>query len=387
MSDPTEPVVTRHPMPTHPGTKPAFFTRLMLRGASRLGIRASDGIGSGAGSGSGAGTVVPGLAQLVPEHLAGDLYRTPSATNGRLWELMTAKSPWTEVAAVMAAESPLGRLGSWDYLITSAVTPLEGIQDGAHYLAAVGDAGRHTLLVVDDGTHVTISHVNDADPALDAANAARAYILGVVAQRLSEARQLPIVPVRVALAARAPLSHDALTELFGTRAIDFEQPVGSITFRTADLRAPGPYAQPGLSALLRRNTEHSLVHAIPLHSWLDLFRTTLACAIEEGSHDLTLAATAKRMTLSSRTLQRRLEEHGTTWRTELETVRREHITRLLETTDQTTDAIAARNGYADSRTLRRAVTRWTGHTPSELRRGALHGAQVVPGRTFVRDTR
>lgn len=56
------------------------------------------------------------------------------------------------------------------------------------------------------------------------------------------------------------------------------------------------------------------------------------------------------------------------WRAELETARREHITRLVEATDQTADAIAARNGYADSRTPRRAVTRWTGHTPSELRR-------------------
>lgn len=358
MTSTSTPARTRVPEPlpashTHPGTKPAFFTRLMLHGAERLGIRES------------AGTDLLGLA---PEHLNGDRYRTPSATNGRIWELMTTKAPWAEVAAVMAQESTLGQLGPWDYLITSAATPLEGIQDAAHYLAAAGDVRSHSLLVDDDGQEVTISHVDDADLTYEAANAVRSYILAVVWQRLCEARQSPIEPVRVALAAQAPRRHDALTELLGTRAIDFEQQVSSLTFRTADLRTPGPFAQPGLSALLRRNTEQSLAHAIPLHGWLDLFRTVLRGAVEGEGHALTLAATARRMTLSSRTLQRRLEEHDTSWRAELETVRREHITRLLATTDQTTEAIAARNGYADARTLRRAVARWTGHTPSELRR-------------------
>ncbi|MEU6933343.1 AraC family transcriptional regulator ligand-binding domain-containing protein [Streptomyces sp. NPDC046385] len=363
MNDLVAPAGTCLPAPlpashTHPGTKPAFFTRLMLHSASLLGIRESAGAD---------------LLGLAPEHLTGDRYRTPSATNGRIWELMTTKAPWADVAAVMTRESSLGQLGPWDYLITSAATPLEGIQDAAHYLAAAGDVRSHTLLVDDDGEEVTISHVNDADLTYEAANAVRAYILGVVWRRLSEARQSPIAPVRVALAAEAPQRHDRLAELFGTRAVDFEQQVSSLTFRTVDLRVPSPYAQPGLTAVLRHNTELSLAHAIPLHNWLDLFRTVLKSAVEGDGHDITLVATARRMTLSSRTLQRRLEEHDTTWRTELETARCAHITRLLATTDQTTGSLATRIGYADSRTLRRAVTRWTGHTPSELRRNLSAG--------------
>ncbi|GAA2819800.1 AraC family transcriptional regulator ligand-binding domain-containing protein [Streptomyces showdoensis] len=367
MSDPMAPCGTALPEPlpasrTHPGTKPASFTRLMLHSASLLGIRES------------AGTDLLGLA---PAQLNDNRYRTPSATNGRIWELMTTRAPWAEVAAVMTQESSLGRLGVWDYLITSAVTPLEGIQDGARYLAAAGDVRSHTLLVDDDGDEVTISHVNDADLGYEAANAVRSYILGVVWRRRCEARQRSIAPVRAALAAQAPQRHDTLAGLFGTRVIDFERPVGSITFRTADLRAPGPYAQPGLSALLRRDTEQGLARAIPLHDWLDLFRTVLRGAVEEGGQELTLAALARRMTLGGRTLQRRLDAHGTTWRAELETARRERITRLLETTDRTTDAIAAENGYADARALRRAVTRWTGRTPSELRRRAPRAAPPV----------
>ncbi|MEV4947919.1 helix-turn-helix domain-containing protein [Streptomyces sp. NPDC053755] len=70
------------------------------------------------------------------------------------------------------------------------------------------------------------------------------------------------------------------------------------------------------------------------------------------------------MAVSGRTLQRRLEEHGTTWRAELESARIAHVEHLLRTTPKTLDSIAASSGYADARSLRRAVRRATGQTPS-----------------------
>lgn len=81
-----------------------------------------------------------------------------------------------------------------------------------------------------------------------------------------------------------------------------------------------------------------------------------------------------RHAVSMRTLQRRLDEHGTTWSNEVETVRREHITRLLHGTDLSIDATAARSDYADARALRPAVQRWYNTTPAALRRtGRPHG--------------
>ncbi|MFD4869905.1 helix-turn-helix domain-containing protein [Streptomyces sp. NPDC058412] len=78
--------------------------------------------------------------------------------------------------------------------------------------------------------------------------------------------------------------------------------------------------------------------------------------------------------MSTRTLQRRLDEHATTWSNEVETVRREQITRLLHSTDLSIDAIAARSDYADARALRRAVQRWYNTTPAALRHtGHPHG--------------
>lgn len=129
--------------------------------------------------------------------------------------------------------------------------------------------------------------------------------------------------------------------------------------------------------MLRRHADQTLAAAIPLHNWLDLFRTALASVHDETVP--TLPAVARRMAVSTRTLQRRLDEHDTTWSNEVEAARRDHITRLLHSTDLSVASIAARSGYADARALRRAVQRWYGTTPADLRRTGRPGLAGASG--------
>ncbi|MFJ6793901.1 helix-turn-helix domain-containing protein [Streptomyces sp. NPDC091268] len=338
-------------MHAHQGTTSSALTRLNVNAARLLGIPPHG---------------YAHLLGLATEHLDDDLCRPPTLTSIRIAELTTMHAPWTEVSLLMAQQSSIGSLGVWDYLITSAPTPLDGIRDGAAYLAAVLDTGTDTAQITEDGDHVTISHFNDADLAYEAACAVRACALGLYQRRLEAAARRSLVPLRVTLAAAPPRRHHALTELYRTDAIEFEGSVSSITFRTCDLNTPAPLAQPGLSAVLRRHAEQVLAASAPLHSWIDLFRTALTSAYDESSP--TLATVAQRLALSVRSLQRRLDEHGTTWSNEVENVRRAHVTRLLHDTELTMDSIAVRSGYADARVLRKAVQRWYGTTPAALRR-------------------
>ncbi|MFG3055304.1 helix-turn-helix domain-containing protein [Kitasatospora sp. NPDC048239] len=339
--------------PAHEGTTSSALTRLNVNAARLLGVPAKG---------------YAHLLGLAPEHLNDDLCRAPTTTSIRIAELMTAHTAWPEVALLMTQQSGIGSLGVWDYLITCAPSPLEGIRDAATYLATVLDVGTGSIEVIEHGRHVSVSHDNGADLTFEAACAVRACALGLFQSRLGHAARRHLVPVHVALATEVPRSHDALIELYGTRAIDFEAPVSSITFRAADLKAPSPLSQPGLSAVLRRHAEQTLATSIPLRGWLDLFRAALASAHETAPP--TLSAVAQRMSLSTRTLQRRLEEHGTTWSGEVEDIRRAHVTGLLHDTDLSINAVAARTGYADARALRRAVQRWYGQTPATLRRTA-----------------
>ncbi|MDQ0791543.1 AraC family transcriptional regulator [Streptomyces sp. B1I3] len=335
--------------PQFPGTIAAAFTRLNATAATRLGVSPEK---------------YANLVGMAPEHLADDRYRTPASTNVRIWELMTLQAPWHEVSLHMAHESPLGALGLWDYLVTQAPTPLTGLRDAARFVATVADAGTEALHIDEDEQHITLSHINAADLSDDVASAIRTYSLSLFRPRISESTRRDITPIKVTLAARAPRTHQNLVQLYGTRAIDFSSPVNTITFRAADLTAPQPHV-PGLSTLLRRHAEQQLADAIPLQNWLDIFRAALRTT--QDAEIPTLKTVSRQMSCSTRTLQRRLEEHRTTWSQELQALRRERTHRLLSTTDLPLSSIAGRVGYADAGGLRRAVQRWTAQPVAAVR--------------------
>lgn len=71
--------------------------------------------------------------------------------------------------------------------------------------------------------------------------------------------------------------------------------------------------------------------------------------------------------ISQRTLQRRLSDEGTNFSELLDDVRRDMAFRFLETGHETMDDIAAKLGYERQSTFTRAVRRWTGMTPSQVR--------------------
>ncbi|TMR30713.1 helix-turn-helix domain-containing protein [Actinomadura geliboluensis] len=94
----------------------------------------------------------------------------------------------------------------------------------------------------------------------------------------------------------------------------------------------------------------------PDPDWLDDMRRLIATALPDGP--VTVGWVANRMAVSSRTLQRRLHDAGTSWRDELECVRGRSARLLLEDGALTREAVARRLGYSDARSLRRALRRW-----------------------------
>ncbi|MFT3815124.1 MAG: AraC family transcriptional regulator [Acidovorax sp.] len=80
-----------------------------------------------------------------------------------------------------------------------------------------------------------------------------------------------------------------------------------------------------------------------------------------------LEAMARELQLEPRTLRRRLEAQGTTYREVLADVRRTLAENYLRRTKMTTEDIANRLGYSEAANFRHAFVRWTGKTPQEFR--------------------
>lgn len=106
-------------------------------------------------------------------------------------------------------------------------------------------------------------------------------------------------------------------------------------------------ADRGLAELIRR-------HQAPLPprgDWAGSFRYLLSEALDNGT--ASLEEMARSIAVSPRTLQRRLAECGTSWRAELDAVRRQRVRRGA----CSMTALARDLGYTDPRSARRAVRR------------------------------
>jgi len=126
-------------------------------------------------------------------------------------------------------------------------------------------------------------------------------------------------------------------------------------FRIARDRSDGVIA-PGIEPLLG---DGSLSNSV---------KTVLALHLSEGLPSVSRLAVSAG--LSRRTLQRQLAAEGTSFSDLLEQVRREIALQHLEGDRGSLDDVAAKLGYARQSTLTRAVRRWTGQTPSTVRKGA-----------------
>ncbi|GCD93194.1 AraC family transcriptional regulator ligand-binding domain-containing protein [Embleya hyalina] len=307
--------------------------------------------------------------------LADEFARVSTPTTLVLWEQIVTGHPGAHAGTHAVGLAPMGTFGVWDYLFTSGETLAESLRIGCGHLTVIGDPGAEKLHVTDDGRLFTVTHsTGPAGP--DVVAAVEQFVVPLISRRATEGLRRPVVPVRVTFRHRPPSTVGPLTDLLGTRNIDFDAPVNSITYLAEDAHAPMPQAQPGLQDVLRNHADMIIASARPVLDWHGTFRATLRATFRDP--DLSLATIARRMDLGPRTLQRRLGELGTTWRDEVEVVREELAMDLIRDSDLPMRTIAARARFSDARALRRAVHRWHGTTPSDLRR--RHAPPTQPGR-------
>ncbi|WP_051178159.1 AraC family transcriptional regulator ligand-binding domain-containing protein [Nocardia concava] len=323
------------------------------------------------------------LVSLSDAELADDLVRPPTAVADNLWALLPAHDLGSRLTRHLITSLPAEGLGLWSHLITAAASALDGLRDAVRYLAVLADPATETAEIVENGGLITLRYTTSARYDPHAQAALQEYAPTLILEHLRRASGRPITPVHAQFQHGPRPARADLIDLIGTRNLDFGAESNAMTFLTSDLLAPNPGVRPGLADLLRRHAELTATNATRPATWHDTFRAALTSAMRDN--DLSLAKVAAALALSPRTLQRRLAEHGTTWRAEVDRSRRDISQHLLNDTDLTTHTVAARIGYRDARALRRANRRWHGHPPSALRKG--RAAELTRGAEGYDDSR
>ncbi|WP_170229826.1 AraC family transcriptional regulator [Polyangium fumosum] len=175
-----------------------------------------------------------------------------------------------------------------------------------------------------------------------------------------------IKAIQVSFPHHAPADTSAHVELLGTRDLRFGAPRVEIVFPASVLDLRNLSADAGLWAFLQRQAE-AVIEARGGADLTALVRQGLQEALWRGE-EASLDRVAQSLGMTGRTLQRRLAEDGARFSALLSQVRCERALELLQRPGANLDDIAERIGLSDARSLRRALKRHTGRTPSVLRR-------------------
>ncbi|KJS08871.1 MAG: hypothetical protein VR78_17240 [Hoeflea sp. BRH_c9] len=150
-----------------------------------------------------------------------------------------------------------------------------------------------------------------------------------------------------------------------TPHVSFGAAVNALILPVELLGRTNPQADPQLFAMMAQQVEAMEPRRPPADDPVAAVRLYVAANLENKT--LTLASEAERLGMSSRTLQRRLADAGTSMQSILDDCRKEMAGRLLLETNLTLSSIAYRVGFSAPAAFTRSAIRWFGMTPSEYR--------------------
>jgi AraC-like DNA-binding protein len=188
-----------------------------------------------------------------------------------------------------------------------------------------------------------------------------ATVLGYVA------RGVLFSPVRVWLASARP---PAITPLFAamrTEEIDFGARTTGFALASADADRELPGADPMLLATATDLADAALARVPRRGAFAALVATHIEAALGGGSTPSADDVSAA-LRMSTRTLQRRLDEEGTKFSEVVDAARERRARVLLDDLAVPLGEVAYRSGFADLATFSRAFKRWSGMPPGAFRR-------------------
>lgn len=246
------------------------------------------------------------------------------------------------------------------YALMSSRNLREGFNRLVRYQRIIAEGSDLSFHVRPDGYELTLAIHGDRLPA------ARQSCEASLAHTLTFCRWLtgkPMTPRQVSFQGPPPERLELYREVFQA-PLRFNAEHYGLLFDRADLDAPLPSANEALAQLhdrfageyLARFSESRVTHQV---------RQVLCRLLPQGEPKR--EAVAQALLLSERTLQRRLQEEGTSYQQLLDDTRRELAEQYLAQPNLTLLEIAYLLGFADPSNFFRAFRRWFDATPGEYR--------------------
>jgi AraC-like DNA-binding protein len=251
-----------------------------------------------------------------------------------------------------------GALGAYEYLLRNSTSLRAAIELANRYERVVDDLARVALIENGALAAFRLWRLGDYPLPVQGIECVFTVIVRIVTELFLGK------PTEVRFAHALAGSLEERTRRFGC-PVRFDQPFHEIVFEASVLDRPIVAADPRLGEVLEEHVQR-LMAALPTEdAFLQRVRTSLAELLAAGSASLETLAGA--LHLSERTLRRRLDEQGTSYKQLLDELRKELALYYVGRTDQSLEQVAARLGFTEPSTFYRAFKRWEGTTPAAYR--------------------
>jgi AraC-like DNA-binding protein len=288
--------------------------------------------------------------------------RVPEASVEAAWRLAATLTHDDAIGVHLAEWLPRGALDLVEYAFRSSPSLASGLERLVRYgrvisdrVAARADANGDGLLLAFRDTGSTALHPGRAEFALAAA------------LRLArDGTGHEIIAQQVCFAHTAPPDVSEHRRFF-RGPVRFGAGSTAMILSAADAARPMLGADEALSSVVRRRLEKALAER-DLQEAGPLSGRVRRLLVEHlGGPRLTPSTAARALTVSRRTLSRRLTDEGTSFRGILDDVRREFACALLQDRTLSVGDIAFFLQYSEPAAFHRAFRRWTGQAPGDFR--------------------
>lgn len=299
-----------------------------------------------------------GQLGLSLEYIADSSARVPAGIEFDVWDAVEAAAG-DDCGMRIAEHVEAGALGAYEYLLRNSITLRAAIEAANRYERVVDDLTRVSLIEEGSIARLRLWRVGDYPHPAQGVECTFAVIARLVASAVQGAKLH-----EVRFAHRQSGSLELRTRWFGC-PVSFDQTHSELVFPAAILDARNTFADPRLGQVLEEQVQRMLA-ALPTEDPL-IHRARVMLAALLAAGNASLETLADELHMSARTLRRRLEEQGTSYKALLDDLRKQLACHYVAQTDQSLEQVAARLGFTEPSTFYRAFKRWQGTTPAAYR--------------------
>jgi AraC-like DNA-binding protein len=282
-----------------------------------------------------------------------------------LWELAVERSGNPQIGLELGAEARAASFDIIAYVMMSCPDLLSGLERFVRYLRILSDATSIVLQPTAQGYELIFT-LHGGERPIPPQRVHFVLLMFVTFCRWVAARDMR--PVQVDFALPAPDRMEPYAKAFGC-PLKFDAPAHRLVFSSADMTYPLPSYNQALADLHERFAGEYLLR-LENNKISHKAREIIVRRLPDG--EPMRGDVAKELCLSERTLQRRLQEEGTSFQRLVDTTRQELAEQYLTRERLTLAEAAYLVGFSEQSTFCRAFKRWLNMSPTEYRNMVLN---------------